>query len=140
MGSIDPGRFKWVFVENEVCASKRAGGSSPMGTANSRIMRQGWVVLTIWLLGQVSVRAEDAEPCSPANLAATVLHILLGVSEMRLRVDIPAGIKHMLDLAGPLHMLDLDQRAHPLGALSSRSRTSTTQASPPNCHGSILSV
>lgn len=45
------------------------------------------------------------EPYTPANLVATVLHYLFDIPGMRLRSDIPPGVKHVLEVGVPIRRL-----------------------------------
>jgi uncharacterized protein (DUF1501 family) len=68
-----------------------AGGGLRMGQVIGQADRDGARPIT--------------EPYTPANLVATVMHYMFDVPEMRLRVDIPADIKHVLDVGVPIHRL-----------------------------------
>ncbi len=62
-------------------------------------------------MGQVIGQADRdgarpvAEPYTPANLVATVMHYLFDVLEMRLRSDLPESVTHVLDVGVPIRRL-----------------------------------
>ena len=85
---------------------------------NGKVGRDHWGDLTPLVfaggglrMGQVIGQSDRdgarpvAEPYTPANLVATVLHYLFDIPEMRLRSDIPASIKHVFDVGVPIRRL-----------------------------------
>ena len=46
-----------------------------------------------------------AEPYTPANLLATVLHFLFDVPQLRLRTDLPRDLKPLLENGEPIREL-----------------------------------
>ena len=65
-----------------------AGGGLKMGQVIGESDRQGGVPVT--------------QPYTPANLVATVMHYLFDVPQFRLRSDLPAGIKDVIENGTPI--------------------------------------